>query len=83
VDAIRNLRSEDYWKIDFVGRGVSLKFEDAPEGVWPCLWIWFFGAAREVSAAIDSRERLIAAVSNTLVAPDAVRPFTAEILGIV
>jgi hypothetical protein len=83
VDAIRNLKSDDYWKIDFVGRGVRFKFEDAPEGIWPCLWIWFFGAAREVSAAIESRERLITAVSNTLVAPDAIRPFTGEVLGIV
>jgi hypothetical protein len=34
-------------------------------------------------AAIESRERLIAAVSDTLVVPSAVRPFTAEVLGIV
>jgi hypothetical protein len=82
VDAIRRLKSEDYWTIDFVGSGVTFKFEDAPEGIWPSLWIWFFGAAREASAAAESRERLIAAVSDTLVAPSAVRPFTAQALGI-
>lgn len=82
VSAIRNLKSEDYWTIDFVGRGVTFKFKDAPEGIWPSLWIWFFGAAREASAAVESRERLIAAVSDTLIDPNAVRPFTAQGLGI-
>jgi hypothetical protein len=78
VGAVRSLKSEDYWKIDFVGAGVKFKFEETLEGIWPSLWIWFFASAGDEYTAVQSRERLIAAVSNTLVAPSAVKPFTAE-----
>jgi hypothetical protein len=57
VDAIRRLKSEDYWTIDFVGSGVTFKFEAAPEGIWPSLWIWFFLEPRERRLPLPSRVR--------------------------
>jgi hypothetical protein len=77
VASLRRLSGKDYWGIDFVGTGVNFKFEGEPEGIRPSLWIWFFAAAGNEYSAIQSRERLIAAISDMLVTPSAVEPFTA------
>jgi hypothetical protein len=77
VASARCLSGEDNWKIDFVGKGVSFQFKGETWGFYPSLWIWFFAAARDEFSAMQSRERLIAAINDTLVMPDAIKPFTA------
>jgi hypothetical protein len=52
----------DYWEINFVGQMVNFQFEGEPKGVHPSLMIWFFAAARDPLAALQSRERLIQAI---------------------
>ena len=76
VASLRHLSGPDYWRIDFVGGGVNFKFENEPEGIQPSLSIWFFAAARDEHSAMQSRERLIAAISDTLISPGAVELFT-------
>lgn len=73
---------KDNWTIDFVGKGVRFQFEGEPTGIQPSLWIWFFAGARDEFSAMESRERLIAAISDTLVTPAAIEPFTAAALQI-
>lgn len=77
VAAVRPRSGTDYWEINFVGKGVSFQFEGEPTGIQPSLWIWFFGGARNEFSAMESRERLIGALSDTLVMPNAVAPFRA------
>jgi hypothetical protein len=82
VASVRRLSGKDRWKIDFIGAGVNFKFEGEPGGIRPSLWIWFFAAARDEFSAMQSRERLIAAISDTLNMPRTVEPFTAVALKI-
>jgi hypothetical protein len=77
VAAVRARSGEDHWKIDFVGKWVNFQFEGEPKGIRPSLWIWFFAAAPNPFAAMQSRERLIEAIDAVLVLPTALRPFTA------
>lgn len=75
VEALRARSGKDHWKIDIVGKGVNFKFDGEPKGIQPSLWIWFFAAAHNPLAAIQSRERLIEAIGDILVLPSALRPF--------
>ncbi|MBI3758977.1 MAG: hypothetical protein HY269_04390 [Deltaproteobacteria bacterium] len=75
VDALRARCGKDNWKIDIVGKGVNFQFDREPKGVQPSLWIWFFAAASDPFAAIESRERLIAALCEIFVLPSALEPF--------
>jgi hypothetical protein len=54
---------------------VNFQFDAEPKGVRPSLWIWFFAAAPDPFAAVQSRERLIEAIGDTFVLPTALRPF--------
>jgi hypothetical protein len=76
VAAVRARSGEDHWKIDFVGKWVNFQFEGALKGIQPSLWIWFFAAAPNPFAAVQSRERLIEAIGAVLVLPTALKPFT-------
>lgn len=78
VDALRARCGKDNWNIDIVGKGVNFKFDGEPKGVQPSLWIWFFAAAPDPFAAIESRERLIAALCETFVLPSALEPFASS-----
>lgn|SRR5215831_3111403 len=54
----------DNWKIKCVGKWVNFEFEGEPKGIRPSLWIWFFAAASDPLAAVQSRERLIEAIDE-------------------
>jgi hypothetical protein len=82
VAAARTQSGKDNWEIDFVGKGVRFQFEGEPTGIQPSLWIWFFARTSNEFSAMESRERLITAISDTLVMPNAVEPFTAAALQI-
>jgi hypothetical protein len=75
VDNLRARCGNENWKIDFAGKWVNFKFAGEPNGVYPSLWIWFFAAANNPTAAIQSRERLIDVIGEILVLPDAIKPF--------
>lgn len=76
VAAVRARSGEDHWRVDIAGKWVDFQFEGEPNGVQPSLWIWFFAAARDPFAAVQSRERLIEAIGERLVLPSALKPFT-------
>jgi hypothetical protein len=77
VAAVRARSGADFWEINFVGKGVSFQFDGEPTGIHPSLWIWFFAGGRDEFSAMESRERLVGAISDTLLMPSAVEPFTA------
>ncbi|MBX9841812.1 MAG: hypothetical protein K2Z80_08395 [Xanthobacteraceae bacterium] len=76
VDALRVRCGERSWKIDILGKWVNFKFDGEQAGVQPSLWIWFFAAAGDPLAAIESRERLITALCEIFVEPEVLKPFT-------
>jgi len=65
----------DHWKINFVGQMVNFQFEGEPMGIHPSLMIWFFAAARDQIAAVDSRERLIEAIDAATSLPVTIDSF--------
>jgi hypothetical protein len=68
---------EDNWRIEFIGKWVNFQFENEPKGIYPSLWIWFFAAAPDPFAAVQSRERLIEAIDEATAMPAAVQSFEA------
>jgi hypothetical protein len=69
VKTLRARCGKDSWKIDIVGKWVNFKFDGEPSGFHPSLWIWFFAASGDQFSAVQSRERLIKAIGDTLVLP--------------
>jgi hypothetical protein len=65
----------DHWEIDFVGKPVSFKFDNEPNGIYPSLMVWFFANARGPLAAVQSRERLIKAIEESTMLPSATESF--------
>src|SRR5213080_3107520 len=61
---------QDYWKVDFVGKGVKFQLDNEPNGIFPSMWLWFFAAARDPFSAIESQERLIQAIDSAISRPD-------------
>ena len=69
---------KDHWEIDFVGKPVSFKFDNEPNGIYPSLMLWFFANARGPLAALQSRERLIKAIEETSTLLSAIESFLWE-----
>lgn len=67
VHSLRNISGTDHWRLEIIGKGVNFQFDGEPRGIQPSLWIWFFAAASNPCAALQSRERLIAAITHTFV----------------
>jgi hypothetical protein len=65
----------DHWEIDFVGKPVSFKFDNEPNGIYPFLMVWFFANARGPLAAVQSRERLTKAIEESTMLPSATESF--------
>jgi hypothetical protein len=55
VAHVKARTGEDNWRIDFIGKWVNFQFEGEPNGIYASLWIWFFAAARDPTAALQSR----------------------------
>jgi hypothetical protein len=75
VAHVKGRTREDNWRIDFIGRSVNFQFESEHKGIYPSLWIWFFAAAREPVAALQSRERLIEAIDEATALPATLQSF--------
>ena len=75
VAHLKKCAGDDNWKLDFIGKYINFKFEGEPTGLCPSLWIWFFAAARDPFAALQSRERLIAAIDVAIALPTALESF--------
>jgi hypothetical protein len=54
---------------------VNFEFEDEPKGIRPSLSIWFFAAASDQFAAMQSRERLIEAIDAATALPATLESF--------
>jgi hypothetical protein len=80
ADAIgKNAKSragQDHWRLDCIGKWIDFKFEGEPEGLRPSLWIWFFAASNTPLNALQSRERLIAAIDAAVASPATAEIFT-------
>jgi hypothetical protein len=63
---VKSYTGHDHWKLDCIGKWVNFKFENEPQGVRPSLWIWFFAASDTRLNALQSRERLIAAIDAAI-----------------
>jgi hypothetical protein len=66
---------KDHWKVECIGKWVDFKFEGEPSGIRPSLWIWFFAAAGDQFAAMQSRERLIEAIDAATALPTTLESF--------
>jgi hypothetical protein len=66
---------EDNWNIKCIGKWVSFEFEGEPKGIRPSLWVWFFAAASDPFAAMQSRERLIEAIDAATALPATLEVF--------
>jgi hypothetical protein len=75
VAHVKGRTGEDNWRIDFIGRWVNFQFESEHKGIYPSLWIWFFAAAREPVAALQSRERIIEAIDEATGLPATLQSF--------
>lgn len=76
VAHVKKCAGEDNWKIEFVGKYVHFQFEGKPKRLCPTLWVWFFAAARDQFAAMESRERLIEAIDAAIALPAALESFS-------
>jgi hypothetical protein len=76
VAQVKPRAGDDHWKIDFIGKWVNFRFEDEPKGVRPTLWVWFFAAAGDPLAALQSRERLIEAIDAATALPATLKSFS-------
>jgi len=76
VAHVKQCAGEDNWKIEFIGKYVNFQFEGKPKALCPTLWVWFFAAARDQFAAMESRERLIEAINAAIALPAALESFS-------
>ena len=75
VENVKIRAEKDHWEIKFVGQMVNFQFEGEPMGIHPSLMIWFFAAARNPFAALQSRERLIDAIDAATALPATLQSF--------
>jgi hypothetical protein len=78
VAYLKKCAGGDNWKIEFIGKYVNFQFEGEPKGLCPSLWIWFFAAARDPFAALQSRERLIGTIDAAIASPEALESFVSS-----
>jgi hypothetical protein len=78
VAQVKTCTGDNHWKINFIGKWVNFQFEDEPKGVRPTLWIWFFAAAENPFAALQSHERLIEIIDAATASPATLKSFPLE-----
>jgi hypothetical protein len=76
VAHLKECAGNDNWKIEFIVKHVDFQFAVEPKGLCPSLWIWFFAAARDPFAALQSRERLIEASDAATALPTTLESFS-------
>ena len=64
--SVKARAAKDHWDIECIGTWVNFVFDGKPKGIRPSLQVWFFAAARDGFAAMQSRERLIEAIDTAL-----------------
>jgi hypothetical protein len=78
VANVKPCSRRDHWELNFVGQMVNFQLDPRRKGIHPSLMIWFFAAARDQVAALQSRERLIEAIDEATALPGTLKSFASD-----
>jgi hypothetical protein len=75
VANVKSRTRDNHREINLIGQMVNFQLDGASKGIHPSLMIWFFAAAWDTFAALQSREKLIEAIDEATALPATLESF--------